>query len=106
MGSIRFTDVQARPTAFLDCTRLPLDEFQQLLPPVDAAYQAHLAVWRLEGQPRTARRCPVDQHCPLPTPAERLFFLLPYLKTSALQVVHGRLCGMGQRNANQWLHVL
>jgi hypothetical protein len=35
-----------------------------------------------------------------------LFFLLTYLKTYALQVVHGRLFGMPQYKANQWIHVL
>src|SRR5712691_7863480 len=44
--------------------------------------------------------------CPLPTPEDRLFFLLTYLKTYALQVVQGRLFGMGQSKANQWIHVL
>jgi hypothetical protein len=33
-------------------------------------------------------------------------FILAYLKTSALQVVHGRLFGMVQGKANQWIHVL
>ena len=33
-------------------------------------------------------------------------FLLVSLKTSTLQVVHGRLFGMVQSKANQWLHVL
>jgi Helix-turn-helix of DDE superfamily endonuclease len=45
-------------------------------------------------------------NCPLPTPEDRLFFLLTYLKTYALQVVQGRLFGMGQSKANQWIHVL
>jgi hypothetical protein len=31
---------------------------------------------------------------------------LVYLKTYALQVVHGRLFGMVQGKANQWIHVL
>jgi hypothetical protein len=106
MAALRLTDVQARPTGFLDCTSLTLDEFQQLTPPFEAAFQAHMAAWRLDGKPRTARRLSVYQHCPLPTPEERLFFLLTYLKTSALQVVQGRLFGMGQSKANQWLHVL
>jgi hypothetical protein len=53
-----------------------------------------MAAWRFDGTPRTARRCTVDKHCPLPTPEDRLFFLLPYLKTYALQVVQGRLFGM------------
>jgi len=48
----------------------------------------------------------VYKNCPLPTPEERLFFILTYLKTYALQVVHGRLFGMGQSKANQWIHVL
>jgi len=42
----------------------------------------------------------------LPTPEDRLFFLLTYLKTYSLQVVQGRLFGMGQSKANQWIHIL
>ena len=30
MAGVRFTDVQARPTAFLDFTSVTLDEFQTL----------------------------------------------------------------------------
>jgi hypothetical protein len=106
MASVRFTDVQARPTEFLDLTSLTLAEFQQLVPPFEAAYHAHLAAWRLDGKPRTARRFTVYKNCPLPTPEDRLFFILTYLKTYSLQVVQGRLFGMGQSKANQWIHVL
>jgi hypothetical protein len=106
MASVRFTDVQVRPTEFLDLTSLTLDEFQQLIPPFEAAFQAHMAAWRLDGKPRTARQCSVDKNCPLPTPEDRLFFLLTSLKTYALQVVQGRLFGMGQSKANQWIHML
>jgi hypothetical protein len=105
-SSVRFTDVQARPTEFLDLTSLTLAEFQQLVPPFEAAYHAHLAAWRLDGKPRTARRFTVYKNCPLPTPEDRLFFILTYLKTYSLQVVQGRLFGMGQSKANQWIHVL
>src|SRR5438132_3353903 len=106
MASVRFTDVQARPMEFLDLTSLTLDEFQLLVPPFETAFQAHMAAWRLDGKPRTARQFTVYQNCPLPTPADRLFFILVSLKTSALQVVQGRLFGMGQSKANQWIHVL
>src|SRR5215467_3266670 len=37
---------------------------------------------------------------------ELRFFILTYLKTYSLQVVQGRLFGMGQSKANQWIHVL
>jgi len=106
MAGVRFTDVQARPMEFLDLTSLTLAEFQQLVPPFEAAYHAHLAAWRLDGKPRTARRFTVYKNCPLPTPEDRLFFILTYLKTYSLQVVQGRLFGMGQSKANQWIHVL
>src|SRR5712671_5348701 len=106
MASVRFADLQSRPTEFLDFTSLTLAEFQQLVPPFEAAFQARMAAWRLDGKPRTARRFSVYQNCPLPTPEDRLLFILVYLKTYALQVVQGRLFGMGQSKANQWIHML
>ena len=51
MAHLRFTDVQDRPTEFLDFTSLTLDEFQLLVPPFESAFQAHMAVWRLDGKP-------------------------------------------------------
>src|SRR5467141_2573086 len=106
MASIRFADMQSRPTEVLDFTSVTLDEVQQLVPPFEVAVQAHMAAWRLDGNPWTARQFSVYKHCPLPTPEDRLFFLLAYLKTYRLQVVQGRLFGMGQSKANQWIHVL
>jgi hypothetical protein len=106
MGHLRFTDLQTRPLEVLDLTSLTLDEFRRLVPPFEAAFQAHMAQWRFDGQPRTARRYTTYQNCPLPTPEDRLLFILAYLKTYPLQVVQGRLFGMDQSKANQWIHVL
>ena len=106
MAAVRFSDVQSRPTEFLDLTSLTPDEFAQLIPPFEAAFQAHMARWRLDGKPRSARQFAVYKNCPLPTPQDRLFFLLTYLKTYSLQVVQGRLFGMSQSKANKWIHVL
>ena len=39
MAHVQFTDVQSRPLEFLDLTSLTLDEFQQLIPPFEAAFQ-------------------------------------------------------------------
>jgi len=90
----------------LDLTSLTVDEFRQLVPPFEAAFQAHMARWRLDGQPRTARRYTTDKNCPLPMPEDRLLCILVYLKTYRLQVVQGRLFGMGQSTAHQWIYVL
>ena len=106
MASVRFTELQSRPMEFLDFTSVTLDEFQQLVPPFETAFQCQMAARRMDGKPRTARRFTVYQNCPLPTPEDRLLFILTYVKTYALQVVQGCLFGMVQSKANRWIHVL
>src|SRR5215467_7560042 len=106
MAGVRFTELQSRPIEFLDFMSLTLDEFQQLVPPFEAAFHARMAAWRLDGKPRTARRFTVYEHWPLWTPEDRLLFILVYLKTYVLQVVQGRLFGMVQSKANRWIHLL
>src|SRR5215468_8240493 len=100
MAGVRFTELQSRPIEFLDFTSLTLDAFQQLVPPFEPAFHARMAAWRMDGHLRPTRRFTVYQNCPLPTPEDRLFFILAYMKTYALQVVHGRLFGMGQSKAH------
>ena len=97
MAGLRFTALQSRPMEFLDFTSVTLEEFQQLIPSFGAAFQSRMAVWRMDGKPRTARRFTVYKTCPLPTPEDRLFFLLTSLKTYTLQVVQGRLSALKTR---------
>jgi len=105
MGALRFADLQTRPTEGLDLTSLTVNELRPLVPPFEAAFQAHMAHWRLDGKPRPARRYTTYTNCPLPTPEDRWLLLLVYLKTSPLQVVQGRLFGLGQSKAQPWIHV-
>jgi hypothetical protein len=35
-----------------------------------------MRAWRLDGKPRIARQFSVYKNCPLPTPEDRLFFIL------------------------------
>src|SRR6266498_1965331 len=106
MTRLRYADLARKPMDVLDMTSLTPDEFQQLVPPFEAAFQAHMAQWRLDGKPRTARRFTIYKNCPLPTPEDRLLFILVYLKTNPLQVVQGILFGLPQGKTNQWIHVL
>ena len=75
MAHLQYTDVQDRPTEFLDLTSVTLDEFQLLVAPFETAFQVHMAAWRLDGKPRMARQFAVYKTCPLPTPEDRLFFI-------------------------------
>ena len=65
-----------------------------------------MAAWRLDGKPRTARQFSVYKNCPLPTPEDRLFFLLTYLKTYASRWSRDACSAWAQSKANQWIHVL
>ena len=84
MVHVQFANLHSRPMEFLDFTSVTLDAFQQLVPPVEAACQAPMAGWRLDGKPRTTRRFSVYQNCPFSTPEERLLFILAYVKTYSL----------------------
>ena len=106
MGNLRCTDLQTRPLEVLDLTCLTLEEFRRLVPPVEAAFQAPMAQWRFDGQPRTTRHSTTDKTSRLPTPEDRLLCILTYLKPSPLQVVQGRLFGMDHSQANHWMHLL
>src|SRR5712691_9743639 len=65
-----------------------------------------MAEWTLLGQCRQSRKYTTYKNCPLPTPADRLLFILVYLKQNTIQTLHGRLFGMRQSKANHWIHVL
>src|SRR5688500_10276666 len=96
MVTLRFVDLQTRPSEVLDLTSLTLYEFPPLCPSFDTAVQSNPTSWRLAGHPRAARRYTTSHTCPFPTPVARLLLILTALKSSSFQVVQGRLLGMGQ----------
>jgi hypothetical protein len=82
MGTLRFADLQTRPTEVLELTSLTLDEWQRLVPAFAAAFEAPRAAWRLAGRPRTARRYTTSTNCPLPTPADAMAVVRQHLWAS------------------------
>jgi hypothetical protein len=103
---LRYRDIPSHTTDLLDLTSLTVDEFEALLAPFEAAFVQYMAEWTLLGQGRQARKYTTYKNCPLPTPADRLLFILVYLKHNTIQTLHGRLFGMRQSKANHWIHVL
>ena len=58
------------------------------------------------GSPAPAAATRTYDTCPLPTVADKLLFILTYLKQNPIQEVQGQLFGMSQSNANKWIHLL
>jgi DDE superfamily endonuclease len=103
---LRYRDIPTHTTEVLDLTSLTVDEFAALVPPFEAAFLGYMAAWPLHGRRRQSRRYTTYTNCPLPTPEDRLLFILVYLKHNTIHMLHGRLFGMRQSKATQWIHVL
>jgi hypothetical protein len=80
--------------------------FQALLPHFEQAFVTYMQDRPIDEQPRTSRRYSTYDTCPLPTLADKLLFMLTYVKQHPIQVVQGQLFGMSQSHANKWIHVL
>lgn len=103
---MRYVDVSGKELKFLDLTSLTVEEFTQLVPAFEEAFQERMKDWCLDGKKRTGRKYQTYTNCPLPMPEDRLLFILVYLKNNPLQVLQGELFGMPQNKANQWIHTL
>jgi hypothetical protein len=103
---IRYAAERDKAGVIRQLTTLTVEEFEALVPSVQSAFLDHMSKWTLEGKPRTGRRYSQYTTCPLPTPEDRLLFVLMYLKAAPLQLLHATVFGLTQPKANLWLHVL
>jgi hypothetical protein len=101
-----YEDVIIRAGSVRAMTGLTEQEFEALLPHFEHALAAYLRDRGIDGQPRTSRRYRTYENCSLPTIADKLLFILTYVKQNPNQEVQGQLFGMSQSNANKWIHVL
>src|SRR5262249_11930418 len=103
---LHYRDIPTHTTEVRDLTSLTVDEFAALVPPFEAAFLAYMAEWTLHGRHRQSRRYTTYTNCPLPTPEDRLLFILVYLKQHPTHLLHGRLLGMRQSKASHCMHYL
>lgn len=101
-----YQEMVKHPRKFLAMTGYSKLEFEALLPYFRVEFEQYVAVYRLDGQKRGKRRYTDYQCSPLPTIADKLLFILIYLKQGSLQEAHASLFGMHQPDANFWIHLL
>ena len=101
-----YAEVTQRAGSLQAMTGLTEQEFTALLPSFEHAFLAYMEPYTIEGQPRTSRRYSTYETAPLPTMADKLLFILTYVKQNPIQEVQGQLFGMSQSNANKWIHLL
>jgi hypothetical protein len=101
-----YEEVTQRAGSLRAMTGFTQSEFTALLPHFEHAFLAYMHEHTIDGHPRTSRRYSTYDTSPLPTMADKLLFILTYLKQNPIQEVQGQLFGMSQSNANKWLHLL
>jgi hypothetical protein len=87
-------------------TGLDTATFSDFLPHFTRAMVRYLQRTTLDGYIREGDRAITYANSPLPTPADRLLFILTYLKQNTIQEVHGQLFGMSQSNVSKWVRLL
>jgi|SRR5215472_10784629 len=80
-----YEEVTQRAGSLRAMTGLTEAEFTALLPHFERALAAYLQDRTIDGQPRTSRRYSAYDNCPLPTVADKLLFILTYLKQNPIQ---------------------
>jgi len=85
---------------------LTVAEFEQLLPAYQAAYAEQYPPQRTAQGKARQRRVGGGSKGVLQSDADRLLFILVYLKTNPLQTMQGLQFGLSQAQANYWIHRL
>jgi hypothetical protein len=103
---IEYEKIKGKPNIFKSFTGLSVEGFDALKKDFAVAYAA--TVERREGQ-RTSqrqRRAGGGRKGAVPSIEAKLVFILFYFKYYPVQVVQGYFFGMGQAQANEWIHTL
>jgi hypothetical protein len=102
----KYHKCRKKPKRFLALTSLTVEEFDELLADFEKSFFERMEKYTLEGKKRQNRRYVDYENSPLPSSGAKLFFILSYCKTYALQEVQGALFDISQPKANQWIQCL
>ena len=103
---LTYAELKENPRKLVSFTSLTPDEFDLLLPAFERAYlRKHPASKTKTGTTRK-RKAGAGRKGLLASIEQKLLFALVYQKSYPLQSVMGELFGMGQSQANEWIHSL
>ena len=103
---LTYDKLKEQPRKFISFTSLTPEEFKVLLPAFERAYlNKHPASKTKAGETRK-RRAGAGRKGTLASIEQKLLFALVYQKSDPLQSVMGGLFGLGQSQANEWIHHL
>jgi hypothetical protein len=103
---LTYEKLKASPRKFVSFTSLTSDEFNLLLPAFERAYRRKYPPSKTRSGTTRQRKAGAGRKGSLVRIEQKLLFALVYQKSYPLQSVMGELFGMGQSQANAWIHLL
>ena len=101
-----YDELKNNTRKFVSLTSLTPEEFDYLLPAFERAYvKAYPVSKTLTGKKRE-RKAGAGRKGTLASVEQKLLFALVYQKSYPVQSMMGELFGMGQSQANEWIHNL
>lgn len=103
---LSYAKIKNKPRVFRCLTGLTLAAFLHLLPAFTRAYEQALDQQDARRQSPRQRRRGGGRKSALAAMEDKLVFILVYFRLYPLQEVQGFLFGLGQPQANEWIHRL
>ncbi len=103
---LTYDELKTNPRKFLALTSLTVDEFEGILPVFARVYRKRYPVSKTITGKARRRQAGAGRKSSLDRMEQKLLFALVYQKSYPLQTVMGELFGMGQSQANEWIHRL
>jgi hypothetical protein len=101
---ITYPELALKPGIFKSLTGLTVSEFEALLPSFGRAWETFVEETFEHGNRQRAYGA--GRKAALATLNDKLLFILVYFRQYPTQAVQGYLFGMGQAQANEWVHRL
>jgi len=103
---LTYEELKKSPRKFLSMTSLKVEEFDVLLPYFAKEYATTQSETHTQAGQVRQRKAGGGNKPRLVMLEDKLLFILVYKKTYPLQTAHGLMFGMGQSQANEWIHRL
>ena len=104
---MKYDKARKNPTSFLALTSVSIQLFDKVLEFFTVAHDEYFRWHDVKGRKvARQRRHVIQSNSPLPTVAERLFFILTYLKNNPTQEYQAACFDMSQQQCDQWIHTL
>jgi len=103
---LTYDELKENRRKFVSFTSLTPEEFNVLLPAFERAYLKKYPISKTKTGDKRKRKAGGGRKGSLANIEQKMLFALVYQKSYPLQSVMGELFGMGQSQANEWIHTL